>query len=805
VTIGGGRSWAALAGLAAVVVAGSAALLASGVSSGDVGTWLGAVAAGVMVPGLVGVRALRGARALGEDLAWSLPVGCVLALLTWAVGVVALHRPVAPSWAGVFALAMLAVGPVRRRVLAGGGPGWGRGSGGLVVVSLVVTTGWAWGSTLASVPTSAADRAFFWAPDVMFHTALAGELARTAAPVYPMVPEGTYPYHWFFHALAAHLGQGLGPLVVVTHLLPLTLLLGVVAMAAVAAAAVARHRWGAGAGAGLTGLVGATLPHAWVVLTGITGRSDTDGPALDPIRLYWQHSASTTLGWLAGLGILAAAAPVLREGPGRHRRDLALVVIMGALAAGAKAVQPPVLLCGTAAVVLLGLLRRRRTLTVAAGAVGAAVAVPWLVAMLTMYAGGSQGLAVSPGAVLGTTAGRLVPALAPVGADGDRATTPVVAATVLAVWLLPLVPRLLGLLWWVRRPVDPLGLLCLGTVAAGLAGTFLTTHPGNSQVFFLVGSYPVGVAGSAAGLVLAALHLAGRWGARRVVTACAVAALGGVVATVVLAAWAGQRSPVTVWRATRPDAVPPGEWLGAREQLLAWAAPTLVLAGVVIATTTLGVLFAGRPDPPGIRRRASGVLVVLAAGLAGAGLAATARDVASGSPAAVAAREEGVLRRNPPRSRLLVTPALWEAADIVRRSAAPDDVVVTNRACLQPATVLRMRTCDPRDFVVSALTGRRTGVSGWAYAAGSLDRAGDVDGGYTRMPFWDPARLAEQRALVEAPNLERAAAAWNRGERWVLADRSAGSVSPDIATLGQVLLDRDGVVLVRLSRPAPSG
>jgi hypothetical protein len=115
--------------------------------------------------------------------------------------------------------------------------------------------------------------------------------------------------------------------------------------------------------------------------------------------------------------------------------------------------------------------------------------------------------------------------------------------------------------------------------------------------------------------------------------------------------------------------------------------------------------------------------------------------------------------------------------------------------------VLERQACDPREFAVAALTGRRTGVSGWAYAPESMARARDVVGGYARMPFWDPARLAEQRALVEQPTRERAAAAWARGERWILADRAAGPVSDDLATVGEVLLDRDGVVLVRLSPP----
>jgi hypothetical protein len=800
------RPWPAPAGLAAVSVAAAAVLVGSGVAALDVLAWFAVVGAGVMLPGLVVVRALRGAGPLSEDLAWSLPLGFVLALLTWGAGLV-IGMPVSPYWTGVASVALLLVPAVRRRVLGSAAPsepGWGMGSGSVVVASLVAAAAWAGGSALASLPIDP-ERPFVWAPDTMFHAALAGEMARTAAPLYPMVPEGPYAYHWFFHALAAHLGQGFGPLVVVTHLLPLTLLLAVVAMAAVAARAVARHRWGAAAGAAAVGLVGMTAPSAWVVLSGITGRSDTDGAGIDPIRLYWQHSASTTLGWLAALAIVAASARVLRDGVAERRGDVALLLAMGALAAGAKSVQTPVLLCGFAAVLLLALVRRRWSLAGRVTLVASLLGGTWLVAVLTMYAGGSAGLEVSPGARAEFMITRMVPALADGVQGGDAVSTPVVGSVLVALWLLPLVPRLLGLLWFVRRPVDPMGLLCGATLAAGVIGTFLTTHPGRSEVFFLVCAYPVGVVGSAAGLVLAADRLRLRWGGRAVVRACAIAATVGAATTAVVASWAGDVSPLVRWRAARPDADVPGDWLSARSQLLAWGAPTLVLVVATALATVVGVLFCGRPTAAGIRRRSAGVLVVLMAGLAGGGLVSTVRDVASGRPELVAARVQGVVDRNPARSRLVVSPTLREAAAIVRRGGSVDDVVVTNRACMQTATVLARSTCDPRDFVVAALTGRRTGVSGWAYAPESLAQALEVKGGYARMPFWDPPRLAEQRALVEQPTPERAAAAWSRGERWVLADRAAGPVSAELSTVGDVLVDRDGIVLVRLRQPGATG
>ena len=79
------RPWSAVGGLAVVLVAAGAALAHAGVPADDVVRWLAVVVIGVLVPGVVAVRALRGPGALSEDLAWAVPVGLLLALMTWAL------------------------------------------------------------------------------------------------------------------------------------------------------------------------------------------------------------------------------------------------------------------------------------------------------------------------------------------------------------------------------------------------------------------------------------------------------------------------------------------------------------------------------------------------------------------------------------------------------------------------------------------------------------------------------------------------------------------------------------------------
>src|SRR5512139_468241 len=100
--------------LGVVTLVAAAVLARSGVPTPDIARWLAVVATGALVPGFVLVRAVRGARGAAEDLAWSMPVGFVLALLTWAVGL-AIGSPVAPVWTGVVALALLLHPAIRRR------------------------------------------------------------------------------------------------------------------------------------------------------------------------------------------------------------------------------------------------------------------------------------------------------------------------------------------------------------------------------------------------------------------------------------------------------------------------------------------------------------------------------------------------------------------------------------------------------------------------------------------------------------------------------------------------------------------
>ena len=156
----------------------------------------------------------------------------------------------------------------------------------------------------------------------------------------------------------------------------------------------------------------------------------------------------------------------------------------------------------------------------------------------------------------------------------------------------------------------------------------------------------------------------------------------------------------------------------------------------------------------------------------------------------------------PAPSRAAVTPAELEAARWVAGQAGAHDVVATNVHCLG----LRTRpTCDARAFWVSALTRRRTYVGGWAYLDRTRALAGRDGLPSARQPFPDPERFALNEALFRAPTPAVAAELARRGVDWVFADRRRSPVSPDLATVAELVHRTADVDVYRLRQPAPGG
>ncbi|NUR72094.1 MAG: hypothetical protein HOU81_14865 [Hamadaea sp.] len=109
-----------------------------------------------------------------------------------------------------------------------------------------------------------------------------------------------------------------------------------------------------------------------------------------------------------------------------------------------------------------------------------------------------------------------------------------------------------------------------------------------------------------------------------------------------------------------------------------------------------------------------------------------------------------------------------DAGRWLRRHSSADDLVATNVHCVR----LPGGVCDFRSFWVSAYAERRVLVEGWAYTPTAYRIAEETGANFTRLPYWNQQRLADNDAVFSsgtAADVHRLATAY--GVRWLFADR----------------------------------
>ena len=699
---------------------------------------------GVLAPGVALVRACRPRTvALVEDLSWGAAAGLLVALAGWLADRL-LPWPPGPLVWGLLVVAVLLLPP---RVPQAGARRADPGVGSLVGPPPDRSAAGGPGVDVLDRPRRAAPAARARRHDVhprlLFQQAMTGELAHALRPTYPMVAGEPLSYHWFVYAIQAHLlgERGLPTADVVLRLVPSALLPALLALGATVARRLSGRVAAGPVAALLLAVVGSSLPTRWVVPNGIPTRWNADGGSLEALTVYWQDSPPQALAWVAGVAGLGLTVAVIRRASDDAAMPVRLLAPFLVLCAGARSSQLPVLLGGVAVALVAMAWQRQWARARRAGVVlvlGVAVGVG---AVATLYAAGGYGLVVRPGGRLALVLGQLMPGLLRRTAPGVLAPLEAPGVALLAaavVYLLPLVPRLVGLplaLW--HRPRDPAGWVALGTLATGAAATFTFLHPASSEVSFLVSAYPLALVGSAAGLVVG---LEGAWRAavgrrRRAGPVLALAAVAGLGWAHIVATSYPLASPLARWRQELGRAPDAGD-VGVAGQVQAWLAPQVLLWGgvAVILLISALVLVAAprvlrrRPLPPAALP-AVFVLVVLGTGLQGTWLHVHRGDGVGERQAADALTAQDVRD-----GVAVVTPELVAAGDWLRRHSAPADVVATNRYCTDPRDDAQdtARSCTALDFSVAALTGRRTDVAGWAYSASAL-------AGAWRSPVASPA------------------------------------------------------------------
>jgi hypothetical protein len=694
----------------------------------------------VLLPGVALVRAVRpGNAALIEDLGWGIPAGFLVAMAGWAAGA-ALPWAVPPWLFGpLVTAALFAIPAARPRLLARPAPGWGLRPNLVLCGVLLVVVGWMTVDFLRLNPADPGTAGSIYYPDGPFQLSLVGELRHSLVVTYPMVSGEAYSYHWFGHAVLAHLlNGGVSPFDAVVRLAPATLLPAVVLTAAVVTRGVAGRVSAGPLAAVLLGVLGTTV-----------ATRSPDGQSQAVIQTYWWASITTVFGWLASLAVAGCAVAVLR---GRGTADVPtrLLVPFLIFCVGAKSSSVPVLLGGAALATVALFVTRQH---VRSGLlVVAATAATLAAATLTVYGSGGSGLHIDVFGGLVRNAGRLFPALAvpkPGGLALTLPSVPISAVLVTAVLLYgPLLPRLIGFAFLTGERRDPATWFFAGVVLAGVGATLVFRHPGESEGFFLLSAYPLGLVASAWGLARAADR---------------VRDLPWVKAALVGAGFSTMLAAVIAY------AVPVG-WASTYRHDLA---PLSLLCATLAAS--FGVVWVRQPSS----RRL--VTVAIVGAVLGTGVLSTAfyltASVTTYSQSAVTSP-----------SNLLVTRDDVTAGRWLDEHAGPHDILATNRVCTQDQSGIEQPDpCQAKAFTLPALAERTVYVGGWAYASRNLGTAWDAPQHWTDQPFWDPTRLADEQAAFNAPTPELLAHLYAAGVRWLVAD--SHGTRPDTTSLDE-LADR---------------
>ena len=722
--------WLLALGLAIV------ALLRAGTPAIDVGRYAAYWCFGVTLPGLLVARATVGSRGnWPEDVAIGAVTGLGLELVGFALWSMLGLQQQLWLWPLLVAVIFAAVPRLRRH--------WRMGS------PQPLPRLWSWGVASAiGVGIMVVSRSAFVNPlppaggryyqDVTWHLSIVHELTRSFPPQIPQVAGEVLRYHWFshIHLAAAHLVSGAPAATVVLRLWIIPLL----ALTALTGARLAMElsgRWWSGPVA------------AWAIVA-------FQGTNLLPVSgdagVIVPESPSQVFVLPLVLGVttlIVRALRGLRLGAGWAVLALLLVV-----AAGAKPTAMPLVLAGTCLAGLSLLVQRRRQWRAALG-VASMVAVILPVSFLAV-AGSDTGSRITlfdfvewmplyhrlTGAGFSPSAGPVLPE----GVNDLSARSLVILAILLLVPLVTNVGRLAPFAWLAsaRLRKDPAAWFMGGFVIAGWGVYLVLSHPGYSQAYFLRLASPVASVFGAWALA-AALPCAVRAGHRVV----AVLAGGTIFGALVVALGGAVTPALSAEGETRLSVV-----------AVSFGAPVALLFAAIVAGLVAWRVV--RRRAPGLRGWGSGV-VLAALVLGGPAYGA----IKSSAPALLGFVVDTAL---PGRGGLTLRPGAGAAMSWVDQHIPNDAVVATNRHCGSGPERPR---CASVAFWVSGLGGRRTVIEGWGYTSGSTSWSAPA-------PF--PERLAVNDAVFTDPSpktIDRLR--HDYGASWLVADTSAGHVSPELA------------------------
>ena len=737
---------------AALVVA----LLETGTPARDVAIYGVYLALGVIVPGTLLHRALRGSRGnLPEDLGLGAATGLLLQLAGWLLAAATGAQELLRFWP-LLAIAVFVAVPRLWRHWRVTDPkplplrwSW------LIAGTLVILVLWG-ASSWVTTPLPPVNTDYY--QDMMYHLSLVHEMTRSLPFQVPQLAGDTLRYHYLSDAdmAAASMITGIAPTTVLLRLW----MVPIGAIAVLVVAVLGRDltgRWWAGPLAGAGAFV--SLPLALGAPSYGYGGS----------ALSYASPSQTYAMPLIGL-LVALAADVLRDRP--LRLAWILVFPLALACAGAKESSVPPFVAGLILAGVVVAWQRRRVPWAVVTLLGATLVA--MVIGLRLFAGGGAGtLGVQPLSVLrwmqpysetlGAQDGIAKGGLLPGGVAHAGTAGAWFIVWLIVWWVLMQTPRLFGVAGLLIRPTrtDPLAWLLGGMIVSGVGAAWLLWHPSASQVYFMLCAIPFGVLLT---VKLLADHV--RWWPVPV---------AGFVAG---AAW--------VYLAPKGDR--PEKTLAAWSWALAW--PVLRTLIVVAGLALICYLVARRFRGGGWRAWSRRIAVALIAATLGGSIAT---GVSVWTEATWRARPATPL--TPART---ITTAELKAALWLNDHAGNDDIVATNVHCVP---IGRSKPCDARAFWVAGIGGRRTVVESWGYSDATVAANGVNGLKYPLQPAPDPEVFAlNQRVFTDAQPADLARLRAEHDVRWLFADSRAGKVSPGLAALATVRLVSGPVTIYELGR-----
>ncbi|MGL5852438.1 MAG: hypothetical protein ACRCZD_16800 [Phycicoccus sp.] len=708
---------------------------------GDIVAFLAVLLVLGTAPGVVLWRAVRPADdgSWAEDLTVGVAVGLALGVAGQVVAVVAGVAALAVV-VPLLPLAVLLVPSRRRQVRSSGcraAPWWVHLTGSVVAMVAAFDVQ-AWFATEQLDPGATRSVPYV---DTHFHLSIVAHLVHRPPDSMPALLGEPLDYHWFTHGWMAWVSAtgGIDPGVVMIRLQP-AIMPALVALAVIGAARRVSRRWVPAVPALVIAFLTAqaNVFHGFWLLRPVIPASPTLAPG---VVLTMAVLCLLVLRWRrqAGAGVLL------------------LAVLLAFTASGTKGSTMPPLLAGVALAAAAGLWWRapwRWRVCADLGALTAALGA----AVVVVFRGASGGLRLDVvGALRQTTLGRQLapdPSLeAPVGVL-------VLAGVVAVLGTLALAGGLGVLAVDADSRREPALWVGLGAVVMSAAALVLLSHPGSSQLYFLLSSLPVTAVGSALGLVRLVESLPPGWTRPLTVVVPVVVAMLAVVAL-------------------------PGRRAFDGADIVGDAA-FLARAGLVVLGIGLVVILALVASAGAGRRTTALATAVAVLGVTGAvgSVAEPLREYATEAvnpPAQPVLRPSGPVRVAALRYPHAFSQEMVDAARWLRSNSDPETVVLVNRHCSTPRPPVPRpgaRLCDTRRWLVSAFSERQSFLESWAYTStGYRLNPGERSAAF--YPYWDRERLALNDGFYTAPTDSAARRLWCRGVRWVYVDRMLRS-SPEL-------------------------